>query len=195
MRLNRKISTETHRKMKGEFVMELFEIMKTRKSTRSYEVKQIEEKDLNEILLAGAAAPIGMRKYESVHLTVVQDAELLQELKKDAIEAWGRPEANPMYDAPTLIMVSCPSLNEERIEVANAACVVTNMALAATALGLGNIYLWGITSYVANNAEWLNKLQIPEDFRPISALAVGYATEELKSEKPWEQLFEVTYIK
>ena len=174
--------------------MELFETMKTRKSTRSYEKKQIEEKDLNEILLAGAAAPIGMRKYESVHLTVVQDEKLLQELKEEMVAAWGRPDADPMYSAPTLIMVSSPSLNEERIEVANVACVVTNMALAATALGLGNIYLWGVTAFAAQSPIWLEKLQIPEGFRPISALAVGYATEELKPDKPWEQLFEVTHI-
>ena len=173
--------------------MELFETLKTRKSTRDFTDVQIGEADLNEILLAGSAAPIGMRKFESIHLTVVQNKELLDDMQKAAATAFGDTSRKPIYDAPTLIIVSSQELGNS-IEYANVGCIMENMALAATALGLGNIYLWGITAFLGSQPDYLQKLQIPEGFKPISALAVGYAVEELKPEKPWEHVFTINKV-
>lgn len=173
--------------------MEFFETVKTRKSTREFTGAQISEADLNEILLAGNAAPIGMRKFESIHLTVVQNKELLDDMQTAAATAFGDASRKPIYDAPTLIIVSSQELGNS-IEYANVGCVMENMALAATALGLGNIYLWGITAFLSSQPDFLQKLQIPDGFKPISALAVGYAVEELKPEKPWKHIFTMNRV-
>lgn len=173
--------------------MEFFETLKTRKSTRDFTSEQISEANLNEILLAGSAAPLGMRKFESIHLTVVQNKALLDEMQTAAATAFGDATRKPIYDAPTLIIVSSQELGNS-IEYANVGCVMENMALAATALGLGNIYLWGITAFISGQPSFLQKLQIPEGYKPISALAVGHATEVLKPEKPWEHVFTINKV-
>ena len=47
------------------------------------------------------------------------------------------------------------------------------MALAATELGVGSCYIWGATAALSRNAEILAKLNLPEDFIPCCAIALG----------------------
>lgn len=56
----------------------------SRKSVRTYTGEQITEEQLNTILKAANAAPVGMGQYEGVHLTVITNTELL-----DRIDAAG----------------------------------------------------------------------------------------------------------
>ncbi|MCB2311914.1 MerR family DNA-binding transcriptional regulator [Clostridium tagluense] len=62
----------------------------------------------------------------------------------------------------------------------NAACIMENMALAATDLGLGNVYIFGGALAIAKNPELCAELKIPEGYIPVSALPVGKATKPLK---------------
>ena len=59
------------------------------------------------LLKAANAAPVGMGHYESVHLTVVQNKDLLEKLNVGAAAFMGDPSLRPTYDAPTVIIVSC----------------------------------------------------------------------------------------
>ena len=58
--------------------------------------------------------------------------------------------------------------------LASAACVVENMHLAATGLGLGSVYLGSIQA-VNNSLEVLYRLRLRDGFWPVLALAVGEA--------------------
>jgi nitroreductase len=60
--------------------------------------------------------------------------------------------------------------------IASAGCVVQNMHLAATDLGLGSVYLGSIQA-VSNSFEVLYKLKLQDGFWPVAALAVGNAKE------------------
>ena len=152
--------------------MELFNVLWSRKSHRSYAPGQVSEEQLDKILAAGSAAPVGLPKQGLPHLTVIQDPALLKELGG----LFG-PEDDILYGAPTLIMVSSPEMPAPGVDYATAGCVIENMALAATEQGLGSIFLYGVAAGVANKPALLAKLRLPEGYHPVSALAVGPAAE------------------
>ena len=60
------------------------------------------------------------------------------------------------------------------IAFANAACMVENMSLMATDLGLGHVYIYGMLRVLENNPEFAKSLELPEGFRPISGIVLGY---------------------
>lgn len=176
--------------------MEIMKAIAMRKSTRSYKAEQISDKALAVILNAGCAAPVGMGAYDSVHLTVIQSSDLLDKITKVTANAFGNPNMKPFYGAPTVVVVSGkPNEKAPNVEIANAACVIENMALAATDLGLGSVYLWGfLASFSADNA-LLKELDLPEGFVPVSAIALGYPTEPLTKEKELKQTIKSNTIK
>ena len=58
------------------------------------------------------ASPTCMGRFERLHLTVVQNPAVLEELNQLFQKAVGDPNAYPSYHAPTLIYV-CNSLEDE----------------------------------------------------------------------------------
>lgn len=147
--------------------MEFEKVMLSRKSCRSYLDKKVEEEKLEKVITAASMAPLGLPKACRPHLTVVTDPAVLKELG----QADGR---DMIYGAPVLIVVSCPESRPGIAEM-NAACVIEMMAMEATDLGLGNIYLYGVTAALQKNAEMIKKLGIPRENKPLSALALGYS--------------------
>jgi nitroreductase len=55
---------------------------------------------------------------------------------------------------------------------------VQNFLLAATDLGIDSVYIFGVISVPPTETELLKELGIPEGFKPVSSVALGYATEE-----------------
>jgi len=86
--------------------MELMKTIAMRKSTRSYKSEQINDESLNTILAAGCAAPVGMGAYNEVHMTVIQNPDFLARISKAAGNLLGNPEANALYGAPTVVIIS-----------------------------------------------------------------------------------------
>lgn len=155
--------------------MEWKELMHIRQSCRDFASEQITDSQLKVILQSACAAPVGRKKYDQIQLTVIQNPELLDAITQTARRASGDPEADPLYGAPCLIVVS---VSEEEgqltpVSIANAACVVDHMHLAAADLGLGSCYLWGVIQTLSQSFDLLYQLQLKEGFWPVSALAVG----------------------
>jgi hypothetical protein len=69
------------------------------------------------------------------------------------------------------------------------------MLLAATDIGVDSVYLWGATSVIAGNSGLCREFGIPEGFKPVSAVALGYAKEANDSVKALEVNFATNYIK
>lgn len=159
--------------------MNTLEAIAKRYSARAYDPnRQIPEEALQAILNAGMAAPVGSGAYDTLHLTVIQDMDLLNEIGEAVNELifkmLGR-RMNKNFGAPTMIVVSAKPGHMPGIEMANAATVLENMAIAATDLGIDNI-IWGAASAVLNqNAELRAKAQIPEGFQPALVCSFGYA--------------------
>lgn len=160
--------------------METMEMMCRRRSCRTYLPGQISEEALNTLLRAANAAPVGMGKYDAVHLTVVQNSKLLVKLNIRAADFMGDPTLRPTYGAPTVIFVSAAEGDPDDVRYCNAACIVENMHLAATDLGLGSVYLMGCIRALQKAPDLQRELGIPAGFTPMSALAVGMASQEVQ---------------
>ena len=161
--------------------MNALEAIAKRYSCRSYKPEQISEEALEAILKAGMAAPVGSGAYDSLHITVVQDWDLLNEIS-DAVtkmvsKIFGR-RMDKNFGAPTMIIVSAQPGRIPGMEYANAACVLENMLIAATSLGIDNIIHGGGSAVVAQSEELMQKLGIPEGYKPALCASFGYAVEE-----------------
>ncbi len=150
-----------------------------RKTIRSYTGKDISENELNEILKSANASPVGMGQYENVHLTVIKDKELLEKIDMAGARMFNKPNSHPLYGVPTFILVSSKDLGANMANVAysNCAIIAHNMALTATALGVGACYIWGATVALSKDEEILRKLNLPEGFFPCCGLGLGKTKE------------------
>ena len=175
--------------------MEFEEVLNLRQSTRKFSDKQISEDDIDKILFAAKRAPVGSNLYKDLHITVVQNQELLLKLCEAAWERFSSRQKvediagdtmtaesktkkpNLFYYAPTVFFVSHRKQNlQPGIEWANVTSIINQMHLAATNLGLGSCYMWGALESMRMLPEFdhTDLLQLPEEFEPKCALAVGY---------------------
>lgn len=169
--------------------MEFKEVMLSRKSCREYTDRPVETEKLEAVVTAASLAPLGMPRMGKPHLTVVTNKEMLKELGALA----GKERGDIIYGAPALIIVSCP-VSAPGLAEMNAACVVELMALAATDQGLGNIYLYGVTAMLQKKEELKQRLGIPAECIPLSALALGYGTEPVAVCKAFEKTLDENNI-
>lgn len=176
--------------------METLKAITMRKSTRAFKAEQISDEDLDIILGAGCAAPVGMGAYETIHLTVLQNQDLMDQITGAAAKDFGKPDLKPLYGAPTLVVVSSKKHSRiPNIEYANAACIIENMLLAATDLGLGSVFLWGFIGALNVSPDILNKLDIPEGFIPVSGVALGYPVESITEVKELKKTISMNIVK
>jgi nitroreductase len=164
---------------------ETIKIIKQRRSIRSYTEKQVSDSDLNTILEAGIYAPNGGGDIEhDIFFTIIQNKNILRKinlLSKEAAQKteWLRELGNDknfdcLYNAPTLIIIS---YKENSVcAVYDCSAATENMLLAAEALGLGACWLYfPLQVFDGEGADDLKKeLKIPQGFKPITSLIVGY---------------------
>jgi nitroreductase len=173
--------------------MKTMEAITNRQSCRSYTEEQLTESELQTILQAANAAPLAFGGYDEIKLTVIQNKELLAKLDAAGAKLYGNPKLVRHF-APTLILVSFKTngrkpgflatfFSEDKPDpypYCNVGCIVENMALAATDLGLGNVILGGPPLVITMNPELSAELKIPQGFMPGTAIALGKAAMPLK---------------
>lgn len=155
--------------------MDMLDTICKRKSVRTYTGESIAEEELNKILLAANASPVGMAQYENMHITVITNKEVLKEIDKNCAKMFGKPETRPLYEAPMLVLISTkkPDTNMENVAYSNAAIIAHNMALEATELNIGTCYIWGAVMALFNAPDILEKLNLPENFIPCCGITLG----------------------
>ena len=173
--------------------MNTLEAIKARHSTRGFSDKQISDADLEKILFAGGQAAVGGADFKSMKLYAVPDSELLKAI--DESSAKMRPGSNPLYGAPTLVVLASKESILKNIEFTNAGCVIQNMMVAAADLGIDSIYLWMSMYGINNDPEIVKKLGFPEGFTCVGTMALGYEAKAFPKLKADEQRIEVTYLK
>ncbi|MBR4442686.1 MAG: nitroreductase family protein [Clostridia bacterium] len=196
--------------------MEALEAILTRRSTRNYRPDPIEQEKLFRILDAGRQAPSGGNN-QTNHFLVIRNREVLKELVRMTEKAFAAMEADEntysslrhsiaaskkggyvfCYNAPVLIVVA--NRRDYGNNMADCACAIENMMVAANALDLGSCWI--------NQLKWLNEepeivrylseLGIKENERVYGALVVGYPATE--SGQPARHLMtqkgnEITFI-
>ena len=159
--------------------MNTFDNLFSRKSIRSYNCENITESELNQILKAAYAAPVGRALFDTLNITVISSREYLNKWEDYCESESGH---RPFYGAPTVILVSSliPSTDLKSVNVnfSNAAILVQNMAIAATELGIGSCHIWGAVRLLNDNESLLKELNLPEGFVPCCAIILGHPDEK-----------------
>ena len=174
--------------------MEAIQAIFSRVSTKDFAPGQVNSEALKTVLECGMSAPVGRKRYDTLHLTVIQDKKVLDAITEASCMRTPEQPFAPLYKAPTLILVSSKFERTDHIEYANVGCVMENMAIAAAALGLGSVYLWGFVQKIKDTPEIVNMFDLPQGFVPVSALALGYAENALEVRTTPRHEISVNYI-
>lgn len=177
--------------------MNTLEAIYSRKSIRNFNGEQLTECELNEILKAAYAAPVGRAMYDTLSMTVVNDQEVLKKWEQHMASVTGNPDLHPFYGAPTVILVSSemPSAQMGNINYSNAAILVQNMALAATELGVGSCHIWGAVGVLNGEEELIKELKVPEGMVPCCAIALGHFDGEYEVREIAPNRIKTEYVK
>ena len=173
--------------------MEAFEAILTRRSTRNYKPDPVEQEKLDRILEAGRQAPSGGNNQTS-HFFVIRNRNVLDRLIAMTENAFAGMETTEntyaglrhsvaasrkggyvfCYNARVLIIVA--NRKDYGNNIADCACALENMMIAANALDLGSCWI--------NQLKWLNEepeiveylrsLGMKEEERIYGAVAIGY---------------------
>ena len=178
--------------------MEALQAILTRRSTRDYKPDPVEQEKLEKILDAGRQAPSGGNNQTS-HFLVIRNRAVLDRLIALTEKAFAGMEITEnmyasmkhsvaaakkggyvfCYNAPLLIAVA--NRKDYGNNIADCACTLENMMVAANALDLGSCWI--------NQLKWLNEepeilkylylLGMQEAERVYGAVIIGYpATED-----------------
>lgn len=177
--------------------MNTLEAIKTRRSTRKFKARPVEMEKLQQIVEAGRFGPTGGNA-QGNHFFVISKIETLMVLKELVQNAFAKMELRDdlykslknsitlsrkghysfSYNAPVLIVVA--NKKDYGNNMADVACAVENMMLAANELDLGSCYI--------NQLKWLNEdpsirgylatLGLKDDERVYASVAIGYPDTE-----------------
>ncbi|MGL5540540.1 MAG: nitroreductase family protein [Erysipelotrichaceae bacterium] len=116
---------------------QVLETIMSRRSCRHFTNERVEEEKIELILQAGLSAPSAMNR-QSWHFFVLRNKALQHELAHLVEVVLNRPDYH-FYNADTLILVSNESDNPHA--VADCACAMENMMLAAHSQGVGSVWI------------------------------------------------------
>ena len=156
------------------------ETMKTllgRRSVRAYLPRPVEPEKLDEILQAGLYAPSAMGR-QSVTIVLVQDAETLSQLRSLNAQIMGKPDADPFYGAPTVLVVLADAENANAVP--DGSLVLGNLMNAAHAIGLGSCWINRAREVFATDEgkALLKKWGIEGDYIGVGNCILGYPDEQ-----------------
>lgn len=155
---------------------DIFEVIHSRRSIRSYTGEKVFNDDLLKIAEAGRASPTSVNQ-QNRQFTIVNNPDQLKKLS----QAVGQAIGQPTYDfngATALLLVSVPGGGQ--ISAIEVGLAVQNMWLAATALGLGMSWTHQINGVcdVPQVRQVLDELGLPSRHICLNAMAVGIPAEK-----------------
>ena len=112
--------------------------LEERRSVRAYRPEQLGEEQLNAILRAATYAPTGMNRQSPI-MVVVQDAATRETLRRMNAAVMGRPDSDPFYGAPTIVVVLADKNVMTCVE--DGALVMGNLMNAAYAVGVDSCWI------------------------------------------------------
>ena len=154
-------------------VLDILEIIKTRRSIRKFEGRQVPEEIIEQVLEAGRWAPSGLNN-QPWRFALIEGEALREDISR--LTHYRRVVKN----APLLIAVFLDnekSYNRTKDLQAVGACL-QNMLLEIHALGLGAVWLGEI---LKSNDQIKAILEVPDNLELMAVLAMGYSAEKQKT--------------
>jgi nitroreductase len=145
-------------------MMDVHEAIETRKSVRAYESKPVPNDALMRVLEAAHLAP-SASNLQPWHFVVVTDAEKRKKLSEGRFASF-------LVEAPVVIVGCGDPKTSPRWYMVDVAIALENIVLAATSEGLGTCW---VGSFDEEKVKQM--LKIPEDYRIVALLTVGYSRE------------------
>lgn len=171
-------------------MMDFDRVLESRVTTRVYRDEKVPREIVEEIIKAGQRAPMGMGDYGAYKFIVVYDDELMGGIREEC-KVFSKKTGDDMdafYGARTLILFCNKGASVDGIDYANSGCVMENMILKATDLGLGSTYIWGALRKMKASEKLMGKLGLGRSCEILSALAIGYPEDDLKPQAYKEKI-------
>ena len=146
----------------------MIDLIKRRRSVRTYAPQGVSDAEVQQLLQAAMAAP-SANNSQPWHFVVVRDKETRSQLAQT--HRW-----SGMIAGAPLAFVVCGETNRSAYWVQDASAATENLLLAATALGLGAVWI-GIHPDGGREAHVREALGIPEEIGVLCLVAVGRPTE------------------
>jgi nitroreductase len=147
----------------------MLDLIKRRRSIRRYTSETVSDEHIRQLLEAAMSAPSG-RALDPWHFIVVHDAATRQKLA-------ATHTFSDMCARAPVVLVVC---GDEKISdhwISDGAAATQNILLAATALGLGAVWV-GIYPRAEREAYVREALGVPPHIRILCLIPVGHPDEE-----------------
>lgn len=148
---------------------ELIQTIFSRRSIRSYTAQPVGEEQVAILLKAAMAAP-SASNLKPWHFVVLKKRETLDSL------AEVHPYGKMLFQAPLGIAVCGDSAISAQYWVQDCSAATENLLLAATALGLGSVWL-GVYPGEERVKAVRDVLGLPEMIIPLNLIPIGYPAE------------------
>lgn len=152
--------------------MDFLEVLKNRRSIRSFLSKDVKDSDIENILSAASLAPTA-RNIQPWEFVVIKDLNLKEEIARLVA-----PNGSFVAQAPVCVAIFCKNT---KYYLEDGCAATTQALLAASSCCLGACWIAGDKKDYAQNIEKL--LGCPAEYRLVSLIALGYPLESPCPEK------------
>ena len=161
---------------------DFYDIIKSRRSVRSFKPDAVPEDKLARILEAGTYAPTGRGK-QSPQIIAITNKDYRDRVSKLNAAILGST-GDPYYGAPVIVLVLADSSANTFVE--DGSCVLENLMLAATAEGLGSVWIHREREIFDSEEgkALLKEWGLPETLRGVGSIALGVPAAEPQPAAP-----------
>ena len=161
-----------------KITMETLQVIKKRRSCRSFSSREVEQEKIDKIVEAGLHAPSGVNR-QDVIIIQISDKELLKELKEVNAGILGRTGIDPFYGAPLIFIIVAEKGWFTSVE--DGSLVIENMLLAAEDLSLGSIWIHRAREEMELpiGRKILEKAGLSGEYVGIGHVAIGYREQNI----------------
>lgn len=151
--------------------MDAIELLKTRRSCRSFKSEQIKDEELQTILDCALNAPSGMNKQDS-KIVVIQNEALIKDLSRLNAQIMNSDD-DPFYGAPTVCLILVPK--DSNTGIKDGSLIIGAMQNAAYALNIGSCWINRCQEMLAleEGQAYLKKWNL-EEYVGVGCCILGY---------------------
>jgi nitroreductase len=158
---------------------ELINTILARRSIRKYTMEPVNKNDIRAMLEAAMAAP-SASNLKPWHFIVVTNRQKLDKL------AQIHPHGKMLAEAPLCITVCGDTTISPSFWTQDCSIASENLLLAATALGLGSVWL-GVYPREERAKAIRKELNLPENITPLNLISIGHPAETKEPRTQYEE--------